>query len=135
VPLLLQKSVVTDGCWLARFTTGDRLGPPPRALSTQLLRYATHSAGGRGRSRAPVMRGAAGFGRWQGETPGRLAAHAVEADRASGCALSALTPAVPVLIVGLQDADKIGHAGSVPIFGHNRNPSIGPGLAPLPNPQ
>jgi hypothetical protein len=45
-----------------------------------------------------------------------------------------LTPAVPVLIVGLQDADKIGHAGSIPVFGHNRNLSIGRGLAPLPNP-
>jgi hypothetical protein len=98
--------------------------------------YATQpTAQGAGAGRAPVMQGAAGFGRWQGETPGRLAAHAVEADRASGCALSALTPAVPVLIIGLQDADKIGHAGSVPVFGHNRNPSIGPGLAPLPNPQ
>jgi hypothetical protein len=48
---------------------------------------------------------------------------------------SPLTPAVPVLIVGLQDADKIGHAGSIPVFGHNRNLSIGRGLAPLPNPQ
>ena len=48
---------------------------------------------------------------------------------------SPLTPAVPVLIVGLQDADKIGHAGSIAVFGHNRNLSIGRGLAPLPNPQ
>lgn len=47
---------------------------------------------------------------------------------------SLLTPAVPVLIVGLQDADKIGHAGSIPVFGHNRNLCIGSGLAPLPNP-
>jgi hypothetical protein len=39
------------------------------------------------------------------------------------------------VIVGLQDADKIGHAGSIPVFGHNRNLSIGRGLAPLPNPQ
>jgi hypothetical protein len=46
----------------------------------------------------------------------------------------ALTPAVPLLIAGLQDADKIGHAGSIPVFGHNRNLSIGRGLAPLPNP-
>jgi hypothetical protein len=48
---------------------------------------------------------------------------------------SPLTPAVPVLIVGLQDADKIGHAGSIPVFGHNRSLSIGRGLAPLPNPR
>jgi hypothetical protein len=48
---------------------------------------------------------------------------------------SPLTPAVPVLIAGLQDADKISHAGSIPVFGDNRNLSIGPGLAPLPNPQ
>jgi len=48
---------------------------------------------------------------------------------------SPLTPAVPVLIAGLQDADKIGHAGSIPVFGHNRNLSIGRELAPLPNPQ
>ena len=46
-----------------------------------------------------------------------------------------LAPAVPVLIVGLQDADKIGHAGSIPVFGHNRNLSIGRGLARLPNPE
>jgi hypothetical protein len=48
---------------------------------------------------------------------------------------SPLTPAVLVFIVGLQDADKIGHAGSIPVFGHNRNLSIGRGLVPLPNPQ
>jgi hypothetical protein len=48
---------------------------------------------------------------------------------------SPLTPAVPVLIVGLQDADKIGHAGLIPVFGHNRNLGIGLGSAPLPNPQ
>src|SRR6202035_1406513 len=46
-----------------------------------------------------------------------------------------LTPAVPVSIAGLQDADEIGHAGSIPVFGHNRNLGIGRGLAPLPNPQ
>ena len=40
---------------------------------------------------------------------------------------------MPALIVGLQDADKIGHAGSIPVFGHNRSLSIGRGLAPLPN--
>jgi hypothetical protein len=39
------------------------------------------------------------------------------------------------LIVRLQDANKIGHAGSIAVFGHNRNPSIGRGLAPLPNPE
>jgi hypothetical protein len=39
------------------------------------------------------------------------------------------------LIVGLQDTGKIGHAGSIPVFGHNRNLSIGHALAPLPNPQ
>ena len=43
---------------------------------------------------------------------------------------NALTPAVPVLIVGLQDADKIGHARSIAVFGHSRNLSIGRGLAP-----
>jgi hypothetical protein len=47
----------------------------------------------------------------------------------------ALTPAVPVLIVHLQDANKIGHAGSIPVFDHNRNLSIGRGLARLPNPE
>jgi hypothetical protein len=39
------------------------------------------------------------------------------------------------LIVGLLDPDKIGHAGSISVFGHNRNLSIGRGLALLPNPQ
>jgi hypothetical protein len=38
------------------------------------------------------------------------------------------------LIVGLQDADKISHAGSIPVFDHNSNLSIGRGLAALPNP-
>jgi hypothetical protein len=38
------------------------------------------------------------------------------------------------LIVGLQDADKIGHTRSITVFGHSRNLSIGRGLAPLPNP-
>jgi hypothetical protein len=47
---------------------------------------------------------------------------------------SPLTPAVLVVIVGLKDADKIGHAGSIPIAGHSRNLSIGRGLAPLPKP-
>jgi hypothetical protein len=41
---------------------------------------------------------------------------------------------VPVFIEGPQDADKIGHAGSIPAFGHNRNLRIGPWLAPWPNP-
>ena len=47
----------------------------------------------------------------------------------------ALTPAVWVLIAGLQDANKIGHAGSIPVFGRSRNLSIGRGLAPLPKPR
>ena len=47
---------------------------------------------------------------------------------------SPLTPAVLILIVGPQDADKIGHAGSVSIFGHSRNLGVGRGLAPLPKP-
>jgi hypothetical protein len=42
---------------------------------------------------------------------------------------------MPVLIVRLQDADKIGHAGSIPVVGHSRNLSFGRGLAPLPNPE
>jgi hypothetical protein len=45
-----------------------------------------------------------------------------------------LTPTELVLIVGLKDADKIGHAGSIPIAGHSRNLSIGRGLVPLPKP-
>jgi hypothetical protein len=48
---------------------------------------------------------------------------------------SRLTPAVSVLIVRLQDANKIGHAGSIPIIGHNRDLGSGRGLAPLPNPE
>jgi hypothetical protein len=39
------------------------------------------------------------------------------------------------LIVRLQDADKIGHAGSITVFGHNRNLRIGCGLAAMPNPE
>src|SRR5579871_3125541 len=41
----------------------------------------------------PVMRAAAGSGRWRREQtrPGRLAGLAVEADRAAGCALDART--------------------------------------------
>ena len=50
-------------------------------------------------------------------------------------AVEALTPAVPVLIIPLQDADKISHAGLIPAFGLNRNLSIGRGLSPLPNPE
>jgi hypothetical protein len=50
-------------------------------------------------------------------------------------AIEALTPAVPLLIARLQNADKISHAGSIPVFGLNRNRSIGRGLAPLPNPE
>jgi hypothetical protein len=38
------------------------------------------------------------------------------------------------LIVGLQDADKIGHAGSISVFGPGRNVGIGHGLAPWPKP-
>jgi hypothetical protein len=38
------------------------------------------------------------------------------------------------LIVGLQDANKISHAGSIPVFDHKSNLSFGRGLAPLPNP-
>jgi hypothetical protein len=38
------------------------------------------------------------------------------------------------LIVSLQDADKISHAGSIPVFSHSRNLSIGRGLASLPEP-
>jgi len=44
--------------------------------------------------------------------------------------LSRLPAAVPVSIIGLQDADKIGPAGTIAIFGHNRNRSIGRALAP-----
>jgi hypothetical protein len=39
------------------------------------------------------------------------------------------------LIVGLQDADKIGHAGSILVFGRNRNLSVGRKPVPLPNPE
>jgi hypothetical protein len=49
--------------------------------------------------------------------------------------VAALTPAVPVSIVCLQDADKIGHAGSIAVFGHNRKLIMGCGLSALPNPQ
>jgi hypothetical protein len=48
---------------------------------------------------------------------------------------AAIAPAVLVLIVRLQDANKIGHAGSIAVFGRNRNPRIRRGLAPLPNPE
>jgi hypothetical protein len=48
---------------------------------------------------------------------------------------SPLAPAVSFLIVRLQDANKIGHAGSIAVFGHNRNLCIGGGLAPWPNPE
>jgi hypothetical protein len=43
-----------------------------------------------------------------------------------------IAPAVLVLIVSLQDANKIGHAGSIAVFRRNRNPGIGRGLAALP---
>jgi hypothetical protein len=39
------------------------------------------------------------------------------------------------LIVGLQDADKIGHAGSILVFGRNRNLSVGRKPVPLLNPE
>jgi hypothetical protein len=38
------------------------------------------------------------------------------------------------LIVDLQDADKIGHTGSIPVFDPNRNLGIGRGPVPLPKP-
>jgi predicted alpha/beta superfamily hydrolase len=38
------------------------------------------------------------------------------------------------LIVGLQDPDKISHAGSISVSNHSRNRSIGRGLASLPEP-
>lgn len=38
------------------------------------------------------------------------------------------------LIAGLQDPDKISHAGSIPVFSHIRDLSIGRGLASLPEP-
>jgi hypothetical protein len=47
---------------------------------------------------------------------------------------SPLTPTALVLIVGLKNAHKIGHAGSIPIANHSRNLSIGRGLALLPKP-
>src|SRR5438034_11738395 len=56
--------------------------------------YATqHTAHERVAAAQPTTRAAAGSGRWQqGQTrPGHLAAHAVEADLASRCALSART--------------------------------------------
>jgi hypothetical protein len=39
------------------------------------------------------------------------------------------------LIARLQGANEIGHAGSIAVFGHDRNLRIGRGLAPLPNPE
>src|SRR4051812_19884808 len=48
---------------------------------------------------------------------------------------AAIAPAVLVLIARLQDANKIGHAGSIAVFGRNRHPSIRRGLAALPNPE
>jgi hypothetical protein len=38
------------------------------------------------------------------------------------------------LIVGLQDPDKISHAGSISVVSHSHNLSIGRGLASLPEP-
>ena len=38
------------------------------------------------------------------------------------------------MIVGLQDPDKISHAGSILVFGKSRNLRIGRVLAPLPKP-
>src|SRR5207249_8950146 len=46
-----------------------------------------------------------------------------------------LTPALLGLIVGLQDPDKISHAGLISVFSHSRNLSIGRGVGPLPEPQ
>jgi hypothetical protein len=50
VPILLQKSVVTDGCWSAVSLTRTGFGAPAPTLSKQLLRYATQRMSG-GRSR------------------------------------------------------------------------------------
>jgi hypothetical protein len=49
-------------------------------------------------------------------------------------AVEALT-AVPFFIVRLQYADKISHAGLIPVFSLNPNLGIGRGLASLPNPE
>ncbi|MBP0115131.1 MULTISPECIES: hypothetical protein [Bradyrhizobium] len=44
----------------------------------------------------------------------------------------AVTPLVP--IVGLQDADKISHAGLISVFGHSGHLNIGCRLVRLPKP-
>lgn len=90
-PILLQKSVASDGC-----PSAVRLRAPGFDLpASTLLRnsYSTRctepdmAAAGR-----PAMRGAAGSGRQRERTrPGRLAGPAVEAVRAAGCASSART--------------------------------------------
>ncbi|MET4262100.1 hypothetical protein ABIC09_007075 [Bradyrhizobium sp. S3.12.5] len=38
------------------------------------------------------------------------------------------------MIAGLQDPNKISHAGSISVVSHGRNLSIGRGLASLPEP-
>src|SRR5215208_6766884 len=98
-----------------RFTNGDRLCPPAPRRSL-LNSYATqHTAHERVAVAQPTTRAAAGSERWQqGQTrPGHLSVHAVEADRASRCALSARTASdllalLPRLLEALGTGEQTG---------------------------
>ena len=60
---------------------------------------------------------------------------ALRKQRAGATSWPALTPAIQLLVAGLQDADEIRHAGAIPIFDRDRSLCIARGLAPWPNPQ
>src|SRR6476661_1403554 len=91
-PILLQKSPVTDDVDLAISLGATGFGPRPRrSLRTS---YVTQYKEPEQVAVAqPAMRAAAGSEQWRPEQihPEHLVDHAVEADRASGCASSVRT--------------------------------------------
>src|SRR6478736_7258611 len=92
VPILLQKSPVTDDVDLAISLGATGIGPRPRRSLRNS--YATqYTEPERVAVAQPAMRAAAGSEQWRPEQirPEHLVDHAVEADRASGCASSART--------------------------------------------
>src|SRR6187551_362286 len=91
-PILLQKSPVTDDVDLAISLGATGFGPRPRRSLRNS--YATqYTEPERVAVAQPAMRSAAGSEQWRPEQtrPEHLVDHAVEADRALGCASSART--------------------------------------------
>jgi len=87
VPILLQKSAVTDDVVRPFHLGAAGFGPRPRR-SLRNFYTTQYTEPERVAVAQPAMRAAVGSERWRPEQihPGRLGGHAVEAGRASGCA-------------------------------------------------